>query len=338
YGPEECYKFHKAILSEAVPLVRFLNLRKATVLDLGRLRPWDTKIASTGNSPASPFSDSEEMLDKSIAIFERIDPGFGEFLGTMKKMSYLDLDSRIGKAPGGYNCRMPESGVPFIFMNASGSTGDVKTMMHEGGHAVHSFLSRDLKLNGFKEMPSEISELASMAMEFFSYDHWDLFYPDQEDLRLARIEFLERTVVLFPWVACIDSFQHWLYTNPEHTVAEREAEWNRIHHTYASSVTDWDDMEHYRGSLWQAQLHLFKVPFYYIEYAIARLGSIALWRNYKIDPAKTLRQYREALSLGYTRTIGETYEAAGIKFDFSSEYVQELVAFVKAELQKLYRD
>lgn len=337
YSPEDCLEFHESIAHEVMPIVRYLDLRKATMLDLETLRPWDLKMGSTGRSVAAPFRNSEDLLEKGIQVFYRIDPFFGDCLAAMRERNVLDLDSRIGKAPGGYNCPMPESGVPFIFMNASGSTRDIKTMMHEGGHAVHAFLAHRLPFTGLKQTPSEIAELASMAMEFFSYDHWELFYPDADQLRLARIEHLERVINLFPWVASIDGFQHWVYTNPRHSIAEREAYWLSLQERFSSPETDWSGLDHYRSALWQTQLHLFKVPFYYVEYAIAQLGAVALWRNYQRDPKATLAAYKEALSLGYTRTIAETYEAAGIRFDFSRAYVQELLGFLKTELEALFR-
>jgi oligoendopeptidase F len=338
YTPEDCLEFHESIHHEVMPIVRYLDLRKATMLDVETLLPWDLKVGSTGRNPSQPFTNSAELLAKGIEIFYRIDPFFGDCLSQMRDREFLDLDSRIGKAPGGYNCPMPETGIPFIFMNASGSTRDVKTMMHEGGHAIHAFLAHALPFTGWKQTPSEIAELASMAMEFFSYDHWDVFYPNPDDLRLARIEHLERVINLFPWVASIDGFQHWIYTHPRHTVAEREQYWLDLQERFSSPEIDWKELEHYRSSLWQTQLHLFKVPFYYVEYAIAQLGAIALWRNYKLDPKATLAAYKKALALGYTRTISETYEAAGIRFDFSREYVQELIGFLKNELELLFRD
>jgi oligoendopeptidase F len=337
YSPDDCLEFHESIRLEVMPLMRYLDLRKAVMLDLDTLRPWDIKVGSTGRNPGRPFRDASDLLDKAVEVFYRIDPLFGDCLATMRERRFLDLESRLGKAPGGYNCPMPESGVPFIFMNASGATRDVKTMMHEGGHAVHAFLAHGLPYTGLKQPPSEISELASMAMEFFSYDHWELFYPDADRVRLARIEHLERVIQLFPWVASIDSFQHWVYTRPGHSVAEREQYWLQLQEQFSSPETDWSGLDHYHAALWQTQLHLFKAPFYYVEYAIAQLGAIALWRNYQQDPAATLAAYKQALSLGYTRTIAETYEAAGIRFDFSREYVRELLNFLKEELESLFR-
>ncbi len=337
YLPEACLEFHESIREEVMPIVRYLDLRKATMLDLDTLRPWDLKVGSTGRSPGQPFSDHADLLSKGLEVFYRIDPFFGECLSTMKGRDSLDLESRIGKAPGAYNCPMPESGVPFIFMNASGSTRDVKTIMHEGGHAVHAFLAHSLPITGLKQTPSEISELASMSMEFFSYDHWDVFYPDPQRLRLARIEHLERVINLFPWVACIDGFQHWVYTHEGHSIAEREHYWLDLQEQFSSPEIDWSGLEHYRAAVWQTQLHLFKVPFYYVEYAMAQLGAIALWRNYQQDKESTLKAFKEALSLGYTRSISETYEAAGIRFDFSRPYVRELIGYLKEELETLFR-
>jgi oligoendopeptidase F len=336
YGPQDCFAFHEAIEREVMPMVRFLDLRKATLLDLETLRPWDQKVGCTGRHAGRPFRDAEDMLDKGIEVFYRLDPLFGDTLSTMRHHAYLDLESRMGKAPGGYNCPMPESGLPFIFMNASGASRDVKTIVHEGGHAVHAVLARDLPYTGLRETPSELAELAAMGMEFLSYEHWDVFYPEPERLCLARIEHLERVINLLPWVATIDAFQHWVYTHPEHDAAERERQWLDIHRRYSSPEIDWTGFDHYRVALWQTQLHLFKAPFYYIEYAFAQLGAIALWRNHQRDPAGTLAGYKEALALGYTRPIGETYAAAGIRFDFSRGYVRELVAFLHAELEALF--
>jgi oligoendopeptidase F len=253
----------------------------------------------------------------------------------MKDLGRLDLASRDGKAPGGYNYPLYETGSPFIFMNAVGTTDDVITMVHEGGHAVHSFLTHPLPITGFKNFPSEVAELASMSMELLTMDHWHLIYPDADDLQRAKRDQLERVLTILPWVATIDAFQHAVYTHPEWTTAERTAEWMRVHERFNGKVVDWAGLEAGRSSLWQKQLHLFEVPFYYIEYAIAQLGAIGVWRNYKQDPKKAIARYKAALSLGYTRTLPEIYAAAGIRLDLSSDYVRELIGFVNTELDAL---
>jgi len=335
YTAKDCFDFHNAITKEVVPVTNSFDEDKKYKLGLEKLKPWDTTVDPLGNSPLQPFEGGEELIDKSINCFYKIKPFFGDCLATMKEMKYVDLESKTGKAPGGFNYPLHEIGVPFIYMNAVGSQRDLVTMVHEGGHAIHSFLSRDLELTGFKDAPSEVAELASMSMELITMDFWDEFYDNEEELKRAKKEQLEKSLETLPWVAAIDKFQHWIYENPNHKIEERNAAWNSIMQDFGSSSVDWTGNEEALTNLWQKQLHLYEVPFYYIEYGMAQLGAIAVWRNYKQNPDKALEQYMDALKLGYTKSIGEIYKAAGIEFNFSQEYVKELVDFVKSELAKL---
>ncbi|HTL09024.1 MAG TPA: M3 family metallopeptidase, partial [Chitinophagaceae bacterium] len=239
------------------------------------------------------------------------------------------------KAPGGYNCPLAETGAPFIFMNAAGQMSDVTTMVHEGGHAVHSFLAHPLELSSFKEYPMEIAEVASMAMELFSMDYWDVFFNSKEELTRAREHQLERVITIFPWIATIDKFQHWVYENPNHTLEERRTRWTEILNEFSSSVIDFSGLEDYRSISWQRQLHLFEVPFYYIEYGIAQLGAIGLWKQFKQNKEAALDNYSKALSLGGTATLPKLYEAAGLQFNFSGENIQQLMKFVDGEMKAL---
>jgi oligoendopeptidase F len=259
----------------------------------------------------------------------------GERLEIMKDNGLFDVESRKGKAPGGYNYPLSETGAPFIFMNSAGIFRDLTTMVHEGGHAIHTFLTADLELNDFKHCPSEVAELASMSMELISMDNWDVYFKDEEELKRAKKDQLFDVLKTLPWVAVIDQFQHWIYTNPEHTDEERYEAWAQIYTRFGAGMVDWEGIGQAKQNLWQKQLHIFEVPFYYIEYGMAQLGAIAVWKNYKENPEKGLQQYLDALKLGYTKTINEIYETAGIKFDFSAAYVKELAAFVKAEMDKI---
>jgi oligoendopeptidase F len=253
----------------------------------------------------------------------------------MNELKHLDLESRKGKAPGGYNCPLAESGAPFIFMNAAGQMHDVTTMVHEGGHAIHSFLAHPLQLSGFKEYPMEIAEVASMSMELFSMDEWETFFDNDADLLRAKEHQLERVITIFPWIAIIDKFQHWIYENPAHTNEERTAKWNEILKEFQDSVIDYSGLENYRSNAWQRQLHLFEVPFYYIEYGIAQLGAIGMWMQYKQNPQQALDNYCSALSLGGTKTLPQLFETAGLKFDFSPDKIKVLMEFVKGEMDKI---
>jgi oligoendopeptidase F len=335
YTKEDCFRFHEAVKEYVVPLVNKINEKKKKKLGLETLRPWDGEAEPAGTEPLKPFINGEDLLTKTIDTFDELNPFFGDCLRTMQKMGRFDLESRKGKAPGGYNCPLAETGAPFIFMNASGQMGDLTTMVHEGGHAIHSFLSHPLKLSSFKEYPMEIAEVASMSMELFSMDHWKLFFSDKNDLARAWEHQLERVITIFPWIATIDKFQHWIYENPSHTPEERKQKWMEILEEFSSRSVDWAGLEQYREFGWQKQLHLFEVPFYYIEYGIAQLGAIGLWMQYKNNKEKALSNYVQALSLGGTRTLPELYDAAGLKFDFSKEHIKQLMSFVSAEMEAI---
>jgi oligoendopeptidase F len=335
YTPQDCFDFHNSIAHEVRPLLDEFMLERKQKLGYEVLRPWDKLVDPEGKSALKAFENGTDLTDKAIEVFKRLDPFLGQCLSVMKAMGHLDLESRMGKAPGGYNYPLAEIGVPFIFMNATSTLRDMVTIMHEGGHAIHNFVTKDLALQDFKSTPSEVAELASMAMELISMDHWDVFFEDSDDLKRAKREHLEDLIETLPWVATIDKFQHWIYENPNHSNEARKQNWNRILDEFNDSITDWSGWEEAKDYLWQKQLHLYEVPFYYIEYGMAQLGAIAVWRNYKMDNKKGLESYLNALKLGYMKSIPEIYAAAGIKFDFSRAYINELIHFVKQELNKL---
>lgn len=334
YTKEDCFKFHEAVKLHVLSLVQKINERKKQKLGVDTLRPWDTEAEPEGVQPLHPFNTGEELTEKTIKCFEELNPFFANCLRKMKELGHLDLESRKGKAPGGYNCPLAESGAPFIFMNAAGQMHDVTTMVHEGGHAIHSFLSHPLQLSGFKEYPMEIAEVASMAMELFSMDYWKVFFDNDEDLLRAKEHQLERTISIFPWIATIDKFQHWIYENPDHSVEERTEKWMEILNEFSTNTVDFTGLEEYRKNAWQRQLHLFEVPFYYIEYGIAQLGAIGLWKQFKRSKEQALLNYINALSLGGTRTLPGLYEAAGLKFDLSPGYIKSLMEFVNEEYER----
>lgn len=335
YTPQDCFDFHEAIRAEVVPVLDVFARERKQALKVPALKPWDKAVDPEGREALRPFTTGKDLTEKTVEVFNRLDPFLGQCLSIMREMGHLDLESRKGKAPGGYNYPLSEIGVPFIFMNATSTLRDMVTIMHEGGHAVHNFLTRDLELNDFKSTPSEVAELASMSMELLSMDHWDVFFSNEAELKRAKREHLEDIMETLPWVATIDKFQHWLYEHPTHTPGARKAEWNIIFDQFADRVTDWGGLQTAKDYLWQKQLHLYEVPFYYIEYGMAQLGAIAVWRNFRKNPKAGLQGYQNALKLGYMRSIPDIYRAANIKFDFSRAYIHELMEFVKEEIAKL---
>lgn len=336
YNREDCLRFHHAIETAMVPMYGELMENRRERLRVNRLRPWDLNVDPYGREPLNPFQDDAELAAKTTSMFARIEPQLSHMVQTLQAMGHLDLGSRIGKAPGGYNYPLNETGVPFIFMNAVGTQSDLTTMVHECGHAVHSFVTRGLPLSVFKNVPSEIAELASMSMELITMDYWDEFYAaGGMELRRAKIQQILRTLTILPWIATIDAFQMWVYDNPTHTRAQRRDSWMQIHQRFFKDFTDWSGLEEDRAYRWHRQLHLFEVPFYYIEYGMAQLGALQVWRNFKQDPKRGLSQYLEGLQLGYTKPIGKVYAAAGVRFDFSEDMLRSLLAFVRDELRKL---
>jgi oligoendopeptidase F len=332
YKKEDCFAFHEAIKTHIVPLVKEIQAEKLRKLGKNLFKPWDLDVDPEGKPALQPFKTGAEMLSGTIQMFDRIDPYFGDCLRIMDQLGHLDLDSKQGKAPGGYNYPLYEIGVPFIFMNAVGSQRDLETMVHEGGHAIHSFLSRDLSLTAFKNLPSEVAELASMSMELLSMPQWSEFYEPQAQQRAMR-EQIEGTLKVLPWIAQIDAFQHWIYENPTHTRQERSAHWIQLTQDFGTGLVDWTDYEDLIECSWQRQLHLFEVPFYYIEYGIAQLGALGVWKNSLANKQRAIEQYKNALSLGYTAPMSTIYETAGVPFDFSSERLQTLAQFIKEQLE-----
>jgi len=340
YTPEGCFAFHEAVERHVVPFNREVNARRKANLGVPALRPWDLAVDEKGRAPLRPFEGGEELLARSRRVFDGLGEEFGEMFAELghngEPGECLDLDSRKGKAPGGYQYMRDRTRRPFIFMNAAGLDRDVKTMVHEAGHAFHSQLSRSEPLLAYRGAPMEFAEVASMAMEMLSMPYWDEYYPDPEDLARAKRDQIEgHGIGILAWIAQIDAFQHWIYTNPEHTREERTAKWLELDDRFGDEL-DWSGLEDERAHAWHRQLHLFLHPFYYIEYGIARLGSLGLWlAAIENGEAPALEAYKRALTLGGSRPLPELFAAAGLPFDFGPETVDRLVRAARAELRKL---
>jgi len=335
YTPDDCKKFHAAIEQVVVPAVQKRLARRREKMGLDALRPWDLAVDPAGRPPLKPFEQVDTLIARSRAIFQRVDPTLGGYFDTMAGENLLDLDNRKGKAPGGYCTTFYIRQRPFIFMNAVGIHGDVQTLLHEGGHAFHSFEMNPLPLIWNSNIPMEIAEVASMSMELLAAPYITEFYSPAEAAR-ARLEHLEGTLSFLPYMAVVDAFQHWLYENPDHSHAERDAKWLELHDRFMPGV-DWSGLEEERASLWQRQLHIYEVPFYYVEYGIAQVGAWQVWQNSLCDPRTALQNYRAALALGYTRPLPELYRTAGADFfAFGDESrLTELVALIEGQLASL---
>ena len=336
YKAKDCELFHKSIKQQVVPVINDLYKLRKKILKLDTVRPWDIKVAIEGTNQLEPFKNTNDLVKKTIECLLDVDPFFGDCLEILREMKYLDLGVRKGKQPGGYNMPLLMTGIPYVFMNASNSLKDLVVLTHECGHAIHSFSTRQYQLNSIKTCPAEVAELAAMSMELFAMEHWGSIFEKFEEERTARLQQLERVLNVLPWIGQVDEFQHWIYTHPEALEAERKEYWKKLSKEYKPDLLDVSECEKYVESSWQRQLHIFELPFYYIEYGMAQLGAIALWKNYKENPVETIERFTYALSLGNSKTIPEIYEAAGIAFDFSEKYIRSIIGFLKEEIDKCY--
>ena len=333
YSPEDIFRFHSSVEKAVLPFLKELDEDRKKKLGVDSLRPWDTKVEVDGRELV-PFKTIDDFIDKGIQTLDRVDHQFALNLNMMKNTELLDLENRKGKAPGGYNYPLYETGAPFIFMNAIGNSDNVRTLLHESGHAMHTFAAVGNPVFEYKHTSMEAAELASMSMEMLTMNYWDTYYEDPEDFKKAKYEELSKAVEVLPWCMTVDAFQQWIYTNSEHTPEERTEYFSSLMDRFNTGV-DWSGLEAEKGNLWLQQLHIFRVPFYYIEYGIAQLGALALYRNYTRDPKRAVEDYKRFISLGYSKPLNELYEAAGIEFDFSEKYISELVEFVREELSSL---
>jgi oligoendopeptidase F len=316
YATRDCFRFHEAVEKAVVPAVRALRARRAREMGLARLRPWDVACDPLGRPPLAPFKDGRELAPKVARAFARLDPTLAGRFRMLMRRGLLDLDNRPFKEPGGYQCTLDESRVPFIFMNAVGRDTDVRTLLHEAGHAFHMLAARDEPVVDYRQAPMEFCEVASMAMELLANRHMAEVYPRRGDRERSARALFEGAIEILPWIATVDAFQHWLYTHPGHSVAARRAAWLGIRRRFDDGC-DWSGLEKFHAALWHRQLHLFLYPFYYIEYGIAQMGALGLWRKSLADPRAALAAYRRALALGGTVGLKALFRAAGLSLDFS---------------------
>ncbi|WP_074608798.1 M3 family oligoendopeptidase [Bacillus cereus group sp. BfR-BA-01350] len=335
YSAKDCYELAESIRKYVVPLKDKILLEKKEKLQVDALRPWDVSAVTPDQKVLKPIATENDLIEKSTHIFNKLDVEFSTLLNRMYKHDCLDLTSRKGKAAGGFCEYLPTSQLSFIFMNLNYTQDDIITFIHEMGHSIHNELIKPLEIRQYIEIPAETAELASMTMELFSLNYWDTFYTDKKDLKQAKINFFKDVISYLPVMLIVDQFQHWLYENPTHTSEERNEKYLQLQKHYQSNVIHIDGYENWIATSWLPVLHIFEVPFYYIEYAIAQLGALQMYKQYKEDPKQALENYKKALSLGSSQSIKEVYKAAGIRFDFSGETIKELMLFVEKELELL---
>lgn len=332
YTPADCLAFGENVKKYIVPAMRKINEHRRQKLGVDVLRPWDTAVDLDGAAAFEPFTDAAGHVDVAAKLMSAVASDFGDELRWMHSQGLLDLETRPHKGPGGFMETLEKRRVPVIFANSGTTHGDVETLVHEGGHALNGFFCRDLEPVNYRTPPLEFAEVASMGLEALAMEHLGEVYPENEVQR-ARRDSLEGMLSTFAWVATIDGFQQWIYTHPQHTSEERTAAWLQLLDDFNTGV-DWSGLEQERAAIWHRQLHIFQVPFYYIEYALAQMGAIQLWLNYRQDSATCVADYRKGLSLGGAVGLPQLFEAAGLKFDPRGNAFSEWVPQIVAEWEK----
>lgn len=336
YTPRDCYDFYDAVETYFVPLRRELDKKRMTKLGVDKLRPWDMSVDPMGRPPLRPFKDSAELVQGCSKVFQKVDPVFAGYFSRLVDLKLLDLESRKGKRPGGYQSTFAEIRLPFIFTNVVGRDQDLRVLCHESGHSFHTFLIRekDYPYSYFDGFGAEIAEVASTSMELISGTYYEGIFYNAEEARRSNYEEYFQMVWLFCWVATIDSFQHWVYTHLDHSREEREQEWVKLFHRFLG-LESWGGYEESERNRWQRQLHLYEYPFYYIEYAIAALGALGIWTRYRREPKEAIAAYKRALSLGGSKPLPEIFATADLPWGFGAAnlkgYAEELKSAIGAE-------
>lgn len=333
YGVAESEAFQNAVADFVVPLARDIQGKRRSQMGLDQLRPWDLAVDPLSRPPLRPFTEEAKLSLGVNEILKQVDPDLAAQFDYMRQTGLLDLTNRKGKAPGGYQTTFEEDRLPFIFMNAVGQDGDLRTLLHEAGHAFHALACRSVEPAAYRESPMEFCEVASMSMELLGARQLESFYNKADADRSYR-QLLEGIVLILPWIAQVDAFQHMIYRHAEPSRDQRRADWQALTARFGGDV-DWSGLEEIRDHVWHRQLHIFLYPFYYIEYGIAQLGALQVWKSFRHEPAKAVAAYKNALSLGGSRTLPELFSAAGARFDFSADTIRPLMDLIGEELAKI---
>ncbi len=341
YSPEDCKSFHAAIEEVVVPAARRVYERRRVRLGIDTFRPWDVFVDPLGTIPIKPYETIEEFKSRSHAVFQQVDPKFGEYFQIMMEEGLLDLESRKNKEPGAYSLGLHVAHRPFVFMNAIGTSLDVQVMLHEGGHAFHEFERAHVHFyqRGENYLPAEFAEVASIGMELIASPYkaqkYGGYYTESEEAR-AMITLLEDGIMFWPYMALVDTFQHWVYENPHESADARKCEeiWAELWDRFMAGI-DYSGFEDAKKTYWHRQGHIFNTPLYYIEYGLAQLGAVQVWANSRKDQKKAVSDYRKALALGATVPLPELFAAAGAKFAFDANTLKAAVDLMEEVIQEM---
>ncbi len=335
YGVDDLKLLHNSVEEIVVPALRKINGIRKTKLSVKSLFPWDADNNIDSNL-LIPFRTIDDLISKTYKVLEKINPRFAVAFKKMVDTGNIDLGVRKGKTPGGFCFPIDRSGMCFICMNVTGSSVEANILVHEAGHGIHSLAHSDEIVREYRmfDGPGELAEFPPKTMELLAMDYYDEYYDSIENIKQARKERLIDILVSLRRYIVIDSLEQWLYSNPEHTVQERSKFVSSLEDRFNIGI-DWTGLDEEKSVWWYKEQLMIIQPLYVISYAIAQLGALDVYRNYRQNREKTIASFEASLKLGFSRSIGEIYEAAGGKLDFSKEYIRKLVDFILEEIEIL---
>jgi len=329
YGRTDIERYREEIRREVVPLCEKIRARQASALGLDRLKLWDLPVHDPKGNP-SPGGDAGWMMERASRMFRSLGGGLGEFFELMKDHQLLDLEAREGKANGGFCTDFPLFGVPFIFSNFNGTKGDVEVFTHEMGHAFQGYSSRGNFPCDTCWPTAESCEIHSMSLEFLTWPYMELFFGD--DAERFRRQHLAESLLFLPYGVAVDHFQHLVYEQPDATPEKRLSIWRDLERTYLPWRDAGDIARVARGGYWQAQLHIYKIPFYYVDYTLAQVCALQFWAQAAVDHAAAMEAYVELCGRGGAAPFLELVQGAGLKSPFEPGCLESVVALAKRSL------
>lgn len=320
YGPNEIKKYRELIVKYIVPLVKKINNKRKEILEIDKMRIYDTLYFKNGNP--KPKGGVEFQVNQAKKMYSELSSETNEFFDIMVNEELMDLDNRAGKSGGGFCTSFPLYERPYIFANFNGTDHDVTVLTHEAGHAFQCYMSRKQPINRYLWPTYEACEIHSMSMEFLTWDWMELFF--KEDTEKFLFKHIAGSLSFLPYGALVDHFQHWVYENPNALPEERKEKWLELEAIYQPDK-DYDDLSFLgSGGLWQKQSHIYQVPFYYIDYTLAQVCAFQFWIKMGIDKESTWKDYLKLCEAGGSLPFLKLVKLANLDSPFDEKVFQNV--------------
>lgn len=335
YSLKELAGLHRSIEKTVIPVLKRMNEEKRKKLKLDDIKPWNEQL-NVDEKPLKAFESAQDLVSKNLRVLETIKSSFADKFKIIMESGNLDLEIRKGKTPGGFCFPIDRAGSCYICMNVAGSPLEANILLHESGHGIHALSHADEPIREYRmfDGPGELAEFPAKTMELLALDSYPIYYNAPEDIKQAKRErFIDILVSLRRYIMT-NEFEQWIYENPLHTAGERTRYYQELEDRFNIGL-DWKGLDIEKGLGWYKSQLLVIQPLYTISYALAQLGALAVYKHYRENKAKAIEQFENFLTIGFSKPIGELYEAAGIRLDFTEDYIREIVVLVEEELKIL---